>query len=161
MIIKTHTGHDVTIDDEDYEKIKNYNWGAYKHHNGCYYVISKKRKCTMVGWETIRIHRVIMDAPKGMSVDHINHDTLDNRKSNLRICTNAENRRNSISRKGLSKYKGVSFSKEMKKWQACIFPNKKAIRLGFFDIESEAAIAYNIAAKKYFGEYASLNEITT
>jgi len=93
-------------------------------------------------------------------VDHINGDNLDNRKKNLRLCTYAENNRN---RKPLenktSKYKGVGLNKnyKIKTWQARIVKNSKRYSLGYFKNEKEAALAYNQAAKKYFGEFAYLN----
>lgn len=107
-----------------------------------------------------KLHRLIMNAPKGMSIDHINGDKSDNRKSNLRICTNSENLRNRGSQSNnTSGYKGVSWSKELKKWRTQICINKKHIHVGLFKDKIEAAKAYNEAAIKYHGEFAKLNEI--
>lgn len=106
------------------------------------------------------VHRTIMNASNGMLVDHINHNKLDNRKTNLRICTNQQNQMNRKSNKvGTSKYKGVSFDKTFGKWRAAIMFNKKYIHIGRFMCEHEAAKAYNERAKKLFGEFAYLNDI--
>lgn len=99
-----------------------------------------------------------MQAPKGMVVDHINHNGLDNRKANLRIATFSENRRNSRKAKDTSsKYKGVSWHKNNKKWHAGININGRRKHLGSFDDEIQAAKAYDEVARKYHGEFSSLN----
>lgn len=111
------------------------------------------------------VHRTIMDAPRGSFVDHINGNKLDNRASNLRICTKSQNGMN----KGVdsdfklmgSIFKGVTYSKRPlnKKWRANIKVNQKQINIGYFLTEIEAAAAYNDAAKKYHKEFAYLNVI--
>lgn len=99
-----------------------------------------------------------------MFIDHINNNTFDNRKINLRICTNNENQRNRRKlSKASSKYKGVCFAKYTKKWQASIEirmdGKRNNIYLGQYYDEKDAAKAYNDAAIKYFGEFAKLNTI--
>lgn len=108
----------------------------------------------------ISMHRVITGAPEGMLVDHINGDGLDNRRSNLRVCTHSENLRN---RKGVtslntSGFLGVSRNKgTMRKWEAMVVRNgRKEYRARFF-CPIEAAIARDIAAIEIHGEFASLN----
>ena len=110
---------------------------------------------------TLRIHRLIMNCPDDKIIDHINHNTLDNRKSNLRICTHLENNRNSKKRKdGLSsQYKGVTHSKKTGKFIAQINIKNKRKRIGQYNTELEATIAYNEHAKKFYGEFANLNII--
>ena len=99
-----------------------------------------------------------MNTPAHLVCDHINHNGLDNRKQNLRNCTITQNNANSRSARGASsKYKGVSRNKKRKKWAAYIKKGKKQTRIGFFEDETEAAIAYDKAAKKYHGEFANLN----
>lgn len=106
------------------------------------------------------VHRLVAITFLGLTsgnlqVDHINHDSLDNRLSNLRLCTKAENRRNS--RKPLNStapYKGISYDKQLGKWRSQILANGKRIWLGVYDTPEEAHAAYCEAAKQYFGEFA-------
>ena len=117
-------------------------------------------------WTPISMHRVIMGSySKGRCVDHINHDTLDNRRCNLRICSNTQNGQNSQKRSTncFNRYKGVSVvSGDVNKtnqFRARINVKGKNIWLGYFNSEKDAAVAYNEAAKKYFGGFALLNKI--
>lgn len=117
------------------------------------------------------IHRVIMEKMINRKllntehIDHINHNGLDNRRTNLRIVTRSENLENR--KKGslfagkptTSKYKGVTFHKRDQKWYAQIVKDCKHIHIGTFMSEQEAAIAYNIKAKELFGNFAKLNEV--
>jgi hypothetical protein len=105
------------------------------------------------------MHRLIMNTPKGMDTDHINGDSLDNRRCNLRICTHAQNQRNLKKILGNNKYKGVSLFKKTQKWRARIQINRMGLHLGYFDTEEEAAKAYNEAAEKHFGEFSRINII--
>ena len=103
-----------------------------------------------------------MNAPAGLVVDHIDGNGLNNRKSNLRVCTQAQNSLNSRPRRNSSsRYKGVSFYKRDKIWQAQIFYNFRTINIGRFDDEIEAALAYDRKAAELFGEFAYLNFKTT
>lgn len=105
----------------------------------------------------ILMHRVIMQTPRTMITDHINGDKLDNRRCNLRLCTRKQNQQNQkIVRGGTSKFKGVRWSKRENKWIAKI----EQKHLGCFLLETDAALAYNAAAIKYFGEFARLNEVS-
>lgn len=104
------------------------------------------------------MHRLIMNAPNGLEVDHKNGNKLDNRRSNLRLCTKAENHRNrGLQKSNTSGYKGVCWSKRNKKWIARIAFNGKRYDLGYFSDIRKAAQAYNNAAKKYHKEFAKLN----
>ena len=105
----------------------------------------------------VSMHRYILNTPNGKETDHCNGNGLDNREDNLRICTTAQNQHNQISVRGMSKYKGVSWNKNAKKWDARIKLNNKPIRLGYYISEIEAAHAYDKAALKYYEKYAHTN----
>jgi hypothetical protein len=156
MILKIKN-YNITIDDEDWDLIKRYNWHLANKKGTIYIMAFDKINDKKV---TIQLARVILNAPKGKIVDHINGDTLDNRKHNLRLADKRTNAQNMRSNKNTSsEFKGVCWSKHKNKWRANIF-YKKQIHLGYFKSEIDAAIAYNEAAKKFFGEYARLNIIT-
>jgi hypothetical protein len=150
------------IDDEDYEKvveaIGRRKW--YVHNNG------STKDYAMSGDRRNSIHRVVMGNPKGMCVDHINGDPLDNRKQNLRICTKAQNSQNKKLRcDSASGFKGVyKHSGRLKKpWHAYIgdtstaYPKKRHINLGYHSTAEEAAMVYDAKAKELHGEFAYLN----
>jgi hypothetical protein len=102
--------------------------------------------------------RAILRAGKGQVVDHINGDTLDNRRQNLRLCTNRENVINSkIRSDNTSGYRGVHWCTQKAKWKAQINVHGKLIHLGFYTDKESAAMMYNAAAIEHFGEYARLN----
>jgi len=104
----------------------------------------------------IPLHRLIMNCPKGKYIDHINGNKLDNRKANLRICTNAENLRNrAMTKKNKSGYKGVHWSNRYKKWVASIGKNYKVFVLGQYNTPEEAYAAYCKAAMELHGEFAN------
>ena len=100
-----------------------------------------------------------MNTPEGMETDHINGNGLDNRRENLRICSAAENRRNhKMLSTNTSGYNGVSKT-SFGNWHTCISVKGKTIHLGTYKEIEKAALAYNMAAKEYFGEFANLNII--
>ena len=102
--------------------------------------------------------RLIMNFPRDLMVDHRNHNTLDNQRCNLRVCTNIQNQQNKKRKINIgSKYKGIHFYKQCKKWQAKIKYNKRQLFLGYFDKEINAAKAYDKKAKELFGEFAFTN----
>jgi hypothetical protein len=105
------------------------------------------------------MHREVVDAKPGDIVDHINHDRLDNRRSNLRICTHSQNCANGegLRSHNSAGYKGVYAVRD--KWRAQIRVNGRCHHLGYFVTKREAAIAYNEAAVRLFGPFASLNVI--
>jgi len=143
------------IDAEDYEKVSAYKWWADdQSHRSPYGTVYAFTKTKRRGGIYIQMHRLIMDFPKGLLVDHINHNGLDNRKVNLRLATSSQNQFNQRKRRSKSKYKGVTWNGEAKKWQARISPEGKTIYLGFFTNEVDAGLAYANAANLYFGEFA-------
>ena len=146
--IYTSDNTEILIDAEDYEKVKDYCW-----------CISKGKKweyaMTRIDNKTILLHRLIMDPQSDMLVDHINGNTLDNRKSNLRICTNQQNCFNhTVSCNNSSGYTGVAWHRLANKWQVYIRFNKKTLYLGLFENIDDAVAVRKQAEKQYFGEYA-------
>jgi hypothetical protein len=146
------------VDAEDYEYLSQWKWRAKIEKNTVYaardaYTANGKRS-------HIRMHRLIMSAPKGMEVDHRDGDGLNNRRNNLRVCTKAQNLTNQRPQKGTSsRFKGVYRNKRDRQWQAYIKVNGKRKHLGCFASEVEAAKAYNNAAIQFHGEFAWLNDI--
>jgi hypothetical protein len=135
----------VIIDTDCLPKIIGMKWGLTSHNYA---------RNTLNG---ILMHRLIIDAPKGIFVDHIDGNPLNNKRSNLRLATNMENLRNMKKIRGISRYKGVSLLKKGNRWISYIRVNTKLEHLGSFKTEIEAAVAYDMAAIDKFGEYASLN----
>lgn len=128
-----------------------------KDHHTAYVV---RDVCIGGKWTRQFLHRVILNAPKSQKVDHINRNGLDCRKSNLRLCTtsqNGANRAKETKRKTASKYKGVSFVKRDSIWKAAVVLNQQEIYLGRFDLEVDAAKAYDDKAVELFGKFARLN----
>ncbi|MHC4462505.1 MAG: HNH endonuclease [Planctomycetota bacterium] len=145
------------MDPEDYPRLAKHKWYAVKEGRSIYAVrsvtVGKRQQ------KGIRMHREIIKAEDGKLCDHINHNGLDNRKTNLRQVNRAQNSWNKRKQKGRhsSQYKGVSWFRVDKKWQARIQANGEKIFLGYFHNEIDAAKAYDQAAKKYHGEFAKLN----
>lgn len=156
--IELSQGKKAVVDDEDYDELNKHKWYCSRGYAVRNVRIDENTR------KTIRMHRIIADTPEDKFTDHINGDKLDNRKSNLRNVTNAQNTKNAEKKsKAKSKYKGVAYFKRKKdiygKWVAKIQNDGKTIRLGYFDSEISAAIAYNNAAIKYHKEYARLNKL--
>ena len=139
------TGQIIKIDDVDFGWINKHKWSICKGY-------AKRRFKNTI----LYLHKAIMNSPLGMKVDHINHDILDNRRSNLRICTQSQNQWN---QKPRGKYKGISWSKRDKIWKVAIGAHGKRYYLGNFKTDIEAAMAYNEVAKRLHGEFAYLNKI--
>ena len=156
IVSPTHGEFKVLYDAEDEDKISEYTWHAAKntttdkfyirahvpHPSGdWYYRPGGRRSRRQAG---MPLHRLIMNTPKGMQTDHINGDTLDNRKQNLRICTAAENQRNrGPTKNNKSGFKGVRWHIRDKKWCAAIRHEGINIHIGYFKDKEEAASAYD------------------
>lgn len=159
---------EVLYDAEDEDKISKYKWGITKDYNK-FYVRTKvldpnggfyprpdgrreKRR------KSLKLHQLIMETPKGMHTDHINGNSLDNRKENLRICTASENGCNrGPTKNNTSGYKGIFRYGCGKKWQASIKYLGKNIHIGCFKDKKEAARAYDKKAIELHGEFAYTN----
>ena len=146
----TRKGERYLFDLEDYEYIKNYNW---KLNPSGYLICQIKRQGKM---HIVALHRILVDAPDGMNVDHINGDKLDNRKTNLRFVTYAQNNRNRpLSRHNKTGVTGVFWHKKLGKWLVNISVNYKSIYIGIFDKFEDAVKARYEAEDKYYGEYSA------
>lgn len=161
--IKLSQNKIALVDDEDYEELSKYTWCLSKTHDNF-------RAKTKIAGKQVLMHRLIMRVtdPK-VQVDHINRDSLDNRKENLRLCNNSQN---NINREKTSRnktgYKGVVYFGVAKRnsihktrgkeyWHAQIAKDGVDIRLGYFDNPIDAALAYDRAAKELFGDFALTN----
>jgi hypothetical protein len=140
------------VDDEDYNRLNKLNWHILNKGNTFY----AKRNAT-IKYNFIYMHRMIMNPKINMYVDHINKNGLDNRKENLRICTNYQNLWNSkLYKSNTSGYKGVYWCKHYNKWHTRIKVCGKQKHIGYFKDIIEAKEAYIKAAKQYFGEFYSI-----
>lgn len=148
VLLDLTKGYQAKLDPEDYEQAKMLNWQC------------QVGKYTQYAWSGCRpnrigLHRFIMKPSPDMCVDHINGDGLDNRRCNLRICTHAQNMIN-VRRKPRNLMRGV-FQKTKTTYYSLISDNGKPKYLGSYRSELDAAIAYNMAAKELYGEFAILN----
>ena len=152
-LIPLTLGKYAIIDKDDFDKISKINWQAKKGRNTYYAVYTKKTSGKSTAY---RMHRVIMGiTDRNVLIDHIDGNGLNNTKSNLRVATHSQNLQNSRVIPGTSQYKGVCSYPHG--WMSYITVNKERKHLGVYKSEKEAAMSYNRAAKKYFGEFCKLN----
>ena len=151
-------GRVTIVDDEDYDFLMQWKWRLIKGDYAAsrlYWIENgaSKRK-------TILMHRLVNKTPKNMQTDHVNNNTLDNRRRNLRTCTLQQNTKNRTKQKNKtsSQYKGVHLYRPTGKWAAQIRIDKKARFLGYYASEHDAALAYNFAAIEHFKEFSNLNK---
>lgn len=138
------------VDDEDYELLSPHKWHASQANAKFYAARNSGRPPNRM---PLRMHRIICPVPPGMQVDHINGNTLDNRRANLRPATHAQNVHNrGITRFNMSGYKGVTWNH--RRWMARIEVDGLPKYLGTFDSPAEAHAAYRVAAEKLHGEFA-------
>ena len=154
LMIPLTQGEYALIDDVDFPLVSAHKWRSYQHKNTTHairiLVVDGKRT-------TISMHRVLLDAPSGMDVDHWDRNGLNNRRGNLRLCTRSQNMMNQRVKGGTSNFKGVHWNKQCRKWYARIQVNGKQIHIGSFADEIEAAQAYDVASRELSGEFARLN----
>jgi hypothetical protein len=147
-------GKIALVDDEDYDELMKYKWFSIKGSTIYHYA---RRTSSENGQKKVSMHRQIMGFPDCL-IDHINRDGLDNRRCNLRLCSQGENKRNCKKyTSNSSGFRGVSWHKHLHKWQARIQFNYITQRIGYFNNKEQAAKAYDERAKELFGAFAVLN----
>lgn len=150
------------VDNENFEYLNQWKWYYMTYRNRGYavraiYLGGGAKNCKL---KRIWMHRLVMNAPDNVRVDHIDNDSLNNTRVNLRFCSNQENAFNQgLAKNNKSGYRGVSWHKNHKRCYANIRINNKLKFLGSFQDSKDAASIYNLAAKKYFGEFAWLNKL--
>ena len=154
--IKLSKGKFALIDDEDFERASKIIWHLQKtrwfEYAANSITVSPNKQSKLY------LHRFILNAPKGMVVDHIDGNGLNNQKSNLRLCTNGQNQSCGKKRSAASGFRGVGRSQNRhKKWQVYITHENEKHFIGCFENKIEAAKAWDKAAIKYHGEFATLN----
>lgn len=145
-LISLTQGKFTKVDDEDYEVLSKFKWhfanGYARRHNG-------------FGRICIGMQKHILSPKNGLQADHINGDTLDNRRENLRVCKPSENYKNrKLNSNNVSGFKGVRWHKNAKKWIVSIMNNGKQIHLGYFTNNLEASEAYKKAELHYYKDFA-------
>jgi hypothetical protein len=157
-LIPLTKNQNAIVDADDYEWLNQFNWCAY-HTRNKWYAVRRQAKMT------IPMHREILNNCQG-EIDHKDGNGLNNTKSNLRICTHAQNQANQRLQRGRI-FKGICYTpitrcgkyvgRRTKPWLAVIKLNQKQKHLGYFATQEEAARAYDKAAKELFGEFARTN----
>jgi len=138
------------VDDDDYEILSKFKWSARESGRRVYASRHPGR--------TMHMHREILGAPKDMDVDHIDGNGLNNQRSNLRLATRSQNMGNSKKHvDNSSGAKGVTWSRDKKKWEARIRCGHRRMHIGYFANIEDAAHAYDAKARELFGEFARLN----
>lgn len=142
----------AVVDDGDYESLSAHKWSAVPH-GYCFYAM--RSEGVRPHRRTVYMHRAILGAPRGVQVDHVDGDGLDNRRGNLRAATQSQNNLNRrIGKNNRSGYKGVLWFPRTGRWQAVIKVNRSRRHLGYFSTPKEAHEAYCAAAKELHGEFA-------
>ena len=147
------------VDDSDYGWLNQLNWTYLKHPEGNESAFRKEWPSN----KTIYMHRLIMNAPEGLEVDHINRNRLDNRRCNLRLATRSQNAFNKgLQSNNTSGYRGVyyfPYGMRTRRWLAKIKVNGRYKNIGFYETPAEAAAAYKKEAVKIFGDFARSSEL--
>jgi len=160
---RKYPGLYAIVDEEDAELVSQFRWRPYKSRYGhdLFYAFTNRRMDTRLT-DNMLMHRLVMGLSKhDPDVDHVDGDGLNNSKSNLRTCTVSQNQanRHTLRADKSSVFRGVTWHKQISKWQAQVKVNGRSLYLGCFESEVDAAIAYNKAALQHFGEFARLNDV--
>jgi hypothetical protein len=150
-LIPLNRGYEAMVDDEDYDNLMRYKWGAQVHNSNSIYATRSEP-----------MQNFLMNPPKGFIIDHKDRNGLNNQKSNLRIATYSQNvirpQYNSTGYRGVKKIHSQSkIDRGYQKWGAFLRINGVTLYCGRYDSPQEAALAYDKAAKQYHGEFAILN----
>ena len=147
-------GQVAIVDAASYDMVRDRSWWAmFNRDTNSWYAFG------WIGGRNTGMSRDILGNPPGLEVDHVNHDTLDNRLSNLRVATGSCNTANRRARSSAtSRFKGVSWKAPNRQWVAQIAVRKRKLHIGLFRDEEAAARAYDAAARQHFGEFAFTNE---
>jgi len=147
------------VSPEDYGRLADFKWYADKRDNTWYANRWARSKANPAKQYRVRMHREVLSTPNNLFVDHQNHNGLDNRRSNLRIATLAENgcNKRKTTSSCTSQFKGVCWAKREGKWRVQGRLNGKQTIIGYFDNELDAARAYDAWAIQAFGQFAALN----
>ena len=148
-------GFVALVDDADHDRVSAYKWSATRTKTNVYGV---RKVRTPTGRTTSQLlHRFILGVTdQEIDIDHKDHNGLNCQRYNLRKCVRGENDGNRRKTRGSSQYRGVSWSKNKGRWRACI-TMERTVHLGYFTDESEAALAYDVAARSRFGAFANCN----
>lgn len=142
----------AVIDEPDVRLVRDHLWCA-RRDGHTHYAFRGKQQTTLL------MHRVILNPPRGVQIDHRDGNGLNNTRGNLRMCTQSQNNQNQVSARGSSSFKGVCWHRAAGKWEAHIRQHGRRHHLGLFVSEMDAARAYNAAAVQCFGDFARLNEV--
>lgn len=144
-------GQHAIVDDSDFEYVNSFKWCASKNTRGGgeFYAVRRSPSHRMM-------HRLILNAKSGQYVDHINHNTLDNRRSNIRLCSAAENGRNrrGANSNSVSGILGIEWIESRHKWAAKMRIGGKPALIGRYATKEEAIQAHASARRKHYGEFA-------
>lgn len=145
------------VDDEDYEFLNQWKWRADVTKDGCVY--ARRQEIVNGKHKTFTIHRMVLKLPeKQGGVDHKDRNSLNNQKSNLRMANDHQNGGNrDVNANNTSGFKGVTWCKAARKWQAQIMVHRNHHYLGLFEDPKDAARTYDAAALEYFGDFAATN----
>jgi len=153
MAIGLSRGMVALVDAADYDFLMQWTWYVCSDRKTIYAI-----RCERIAprkFKYFAMHRVLLNPPPGMEIDHIDGNTLNNTRANLRLATRSQNAANRRVRSdNISGFKGVTFLKANRKWRAKIFLNRKTKYLGLFDTAAEASAAYMKAATEQYGEFA-------